>query len=653
METFDTIAKACASNDIPLYDEFFQSYMNYVEKMFEKDHPQVHEYKQLERNIFRIQQFTSDLTRQLDFEKRTRSTILRFLGFTNELISVNYNENLISSRRTILDYLQSIGSKLTGTFLRQAPGDESLFDHTLDALLSEGYQELPVVLLNSVLENQMFYSTERIVQAKAYLLPNQDEHQLFESVEDILQQDSSGVDASKVYLKLIHIFVTSGRVSPNGVFVTELTTKFNNEGIETPLEAYKICIDAAIKNNDMATSSTIFEQSINSYVQWWDGTGPKVLRTLNDLIILACKNMNDIEDLFLFFSKIKQQMTDRPINIYAITELSRRMLQVEYVGDCIEMLKRELPSIKKDDNIKIEVSQPYAAAYRQLFDLLHEFAISYTNEETFETNWVLYGELHKFFHVPYESYFPAIKFFSERGRLNASLIIFRQIRNLYETHGNHNNLPPSKEMYVYLFEEFGDKLYQEGVEEIHEYLKTDVSLPRQDLELQNSLLQAYSNLQEVGKTRDLFLAMNPMKKIEGKSTINEETVQIMLKTFTYSNLNHVKLFWNNLSRFGILPNDAIFRQYLIAYVYHGFPEEATSLTEEMDDYGLEVTEDTVVSLYNFCLSSEDQDKIEEWAHAHYKELWQSAVDKKLLTRSNNYLPESSLLLENVTAAVSK
>ncbi|EGV60754.1 hypothetical protein CANTEDRAFT_116822, partial [Yamadazyma tenuis ATCC 10573] len=207
-------------------------------------------------------------------------------------------------------------------------------------------------------------------------------------------------------------------------------------------------------------------------------------------------------------------------------------------------------------------------------------------------------------------------------------------------------------MYVYLFEEFGDKLYQEGVEEIHEYLKTDVSLPRQDLELQNSLLQAYSNLQEVGKTRDLFLAMNPMKKIEGKSTINEETVQIMLKTFTYSNLNHVKLFWNNLSRFGILPNDAIFRQYLIAYVYHGFPEEATSLTEEMDDYGLEVTEDTVVSLYNFCLSSEDQDKIEEWAHAHYKELWQSAVDKKLLTRSNNYLPESSLLLENVTAAVS-
>lgn len=640
LNVFETISQVCKDHHQSLDDVFFNRLILYIEKLFEKP-PRVHEYKDLERSVPRVQ---LALTTALDsFKPETASieTTLNLLRVSHELLQVSHNSNLASARNEILDYL--MGVEFNDVFLRQP--DELLVSSFLELCLETGYSKLYIGVFDLIVDNSMFFSAERVVQANLFKLKELPEEQLYGKIVQHLQD--SDTDPTALLLNVLQAFVTPGIVLPNGFLVQNLMQKFGTE-IDLPVMSYKICIDRAIADNNGLMARELFDRSLGNFTQWSEDLSPKICRTLNDLIVISCNDISDIQELFLFFTTVKQQMKGRLCDINVVTELSKRMLGEELVGDCIEMLKRELPAIKKNSPSRLPLNEPFGQDYMALFNVLHDFITTYTNEETFETNWVLYGQLHKIFHVPYDSYLPAMKFFCSHGRLNASLVILRHIRGLSENHGNHNHLPPLKDMYMYLFQEFGDKLYEDGVNEVHEFLKTDISLPKQDIELQNSILNAYSNLQEVGKTRDLFLSMNPMKRIDGKSVINEKTVQIMLKTYTYSDLNYVKTFWNNLSTFGIYPNYDIFRQYLIAHVYHGFTADAIELTNEMNDFDLEVSTDTLASMYNFCLTSKHQDDIEKWAEKAYPEIWESAVQKNLLKRSDDYVPETSMLLEGVS-----
>ena len=643
--------------EIHLLDDIFvDNYKAYIEKLYHNEPPLVHEYKNLDRSLFRVQSITNKLVESLTFSSFKVDTLLNMLTLVYELESANPRSSSIDCLSKIFDYINDndLIPETTQVFLRQDSGDESTFESYVLSLWLFGkkYNNMLNQSFESVIDNSLFYSPERIIQAKLFqsLSKVETEEQIFDKAKQDIQtllQDISNdtnIDYQQLYINILQLFVLSRTVSPRGTFIDALDKWFTREfDIEIPLVAYKIRIDKAIRHQDHIVAINTFDDSIQNMAAWSELNSPAIIRTLNDLIVIACKKVDDIETVFSIFTKIKQQMVNHKANVHAITQLAKRMLDVEYVGDLIEMLKRELPDIDRDDEIKLSTEHNHGIPYRKLFYLLHNFVINYTNEATFETNWVLYGELHKYFHVPYKTYLPAMKFFCEQGRMNAALIIFRQIRKLYELHGNHNNLPPLKEMYMYLFQEFGNTLYEEGVKEVHEYLKMDVAITQTDIGLQNSILNAYSNLQDVAKVHDLFLSMASLLKLEGG--VDENTAQIMIKTYTYGDMNYVREFWNNLSSFGISIDYNMFRQYLIAHVYHGYTEDAITLTEEMNDFGFEVTEDVISSMYNFCLNSTSQLEIENWAKEHHNQLWIDLKTRNLLKPTDDYMPENNLLAQ--------
>lgn len=627
--TFETIAKLASTDTFGLDLTFYNIFINHVRRIALDQPLQVHEYNDLDKNIFRIQELVNAIVQEMDMNTSELETNLKIMVLLWDLNGINHSPDSDQLINGFIEYLNGLEvEQISLVLVRQ---ENESFGLKVIAMLNGKESPLAHNLYLSIIEHGIFYSTETILQAQVYL-GNM-------SLQEAYKQEN--VDADKLLLRVCQLYAFTDKLTYSQI--KAFTKEFVKDGHEISVVGYKLLLGKLIETKDLPAALDLFHQTTNEYVQWALESLPEIRKTLNDLIILSMEKISNIEEVFEIFTEIRQQMAEHPINIHAINSMTRKMLENEYVGDLIEMLKRELPHIETDDIVKLPLD---IVPYRQLFDTIQLFVTEFTNETTFETNWVLYGELHKYFNVPFETYLPTMKFFIDHGRLTSALTIFRQIRRLHELHGNHNFLPPLKQMYIYLLDEFGDNLYEEGVEEVHECVKLDVILPKQDLALQNSLLNAYSNLQDVTKTRNLFAAMLPLH-----NSIDEKTVQIMIKTYTYSDLNHVKSFWNNMSSFDVLPNHDIFRQYLIAHVYHGFPQEAIALVGEMDDYGLQMTEDILVAMFNFSLRPQYQRVIEEWGQANYEVLWHQADAKGLFKKCNNYIPDN-LLLETSTAVQS-
>lgn len=649
-------------------DYFYNRYMEYVELLYKDVQPKVHELKNLERDIDRVQIITcTKVIDEADLGKLSMGVLLKLLHLVSELETVNRRPESKASIEKILDYIgNKHGEKLNNSLqsikeeiFKQNLDDESLLETLLALTWSNSkYKSIAQLLTDYVMKDSIKFSEILRFQTSIYDLIGNSIGALSESgladaiimkVEEIVEYKSVNgdhedtIDLSELYTRIIQALLSQDKIMPRGELTQAITAYFvRTHGVEPSVYSFKLLLDKSIDLQDHIKAVNIFEDSLESYTQWPCNSDPTIHRSLNDLIVLICSEMDDVDLIFPIFTKIKQQMVNTQCKVEAIKAMAKKMLKAEYVGDLIEMLKRELPKIEKDDTIKLPIDGEYGAKYRELFDILYKFVITYNNEGTHETNWVLYGELHKYFHVPFDSYLPAMKYFCEKDRLNAALIIFRQLKRLSELHGNHKHLPPLRDMYMYLFQTFGEKLYEEGVEEIHEYLKMDINLPKQDIALQNAVLNAYSNLQEVGKAKDLFISMSTVPKLVGG--INEETIQIMIKTYTYSDMIYVQKFWNNLSQYGIIPNYPIYRQYLIAHVYHGLVEDAMQLTEEMADYDLEVTADTLISMHNYCLDAADQTKIADWARKNHKETWNDVVCSGSLKGAEEYMPENNLIV---------
>lgn len=662
LNKFESIMYVCHDEkDINLLDDqFYARFIKFIENIYVQEPPLVHEYLNNEKNLQRIQYIIStNVSEALNYKYVTSGTLIKLAKLSYELDLAFPDARLKEFIKTIFQHLENENSlnEIRDELFKQNLGDETLAEELLAMAWSTQFctnSQLREAIVDYIVNDDVKFSAPLILQSKIYCLKPADETQVLEQIKAEVtkftstiaeEEDSKDTNYSDLYTKIIQALMVTGIVSPRGPCIDLLTQFFrDNFPMENTIYAYKYRLDAAIQKEDYIAAVNIFDDSLVDVIQWTSTNDPSVQSTLNNLIVLLCLKMNDINTIFPIFTKIKQQMVTQ-CNVLTIKALAPRMMQAEYVGDLIEMMKRELPKIEKESKFKLPSNAPYGGHYRELFDILHNFVISYNNEETHETNWVLYGELHKYFYVPYDSYLPAIKFFCTKDRLNASLVIFRQIKMLSELHGQSEFLPPSRDMYLYLFGVYGDKLYEDGVKEIHEYLKMDVALPKQDIALQNCVLNAYSNLQDVPKARDLFLAMSSNPKLIGG--INEETVQIMIKTYTYSDFMYVKEFWNNLSHFGIVPNYSIFKQYLIAHVYHGLAEQAIELTEEMNDYGIEFSSDTLLSMYNLSLDQKGQELIADWAKEKYPQEWIEVSQSGLLKSATNYAPDTNVIAGHI------
>lgn len=634
---------------------FCNALIDHVELLFAENSPKTHEYLDMERNVHRIQMIVSETIKQTLFKVDTE-TNLKMLSFKSDLNSVAANEEDIESIGKILTHISSACSDnkfqtLKEVLFRQNLSDESLAETLLLELAKEEqFSPMTKIICGIITADDIKYSSGLRLRASLIECFLDSRYQpndfLFEKVRNIYLPylNDSEID---LYYNIVQAAMASGFVQPSE-FLVHLNATFAQQKVFEPsLNAFKSMIDRAVASGDADYAWKIFQQSLGyGTVQWDQSLDPAVGLTLNNLIILIARDGSNMEAIFPKFRSIRQHMTF-PCNAEALNAMATKMLQEEFVGDVIEMLKRELPKIDKDASQRINVVAPHASTYRQLFDTLHNFVLHYKSEETYETNWVLYGELHKYFHVPYESYMPALEFFCNVDRLNAALIIIRLIKMLSERHGStYTNPPPLREMYIYLLQVFGDRLYEEGVIEVHEFLKMDVNINSQDINLQNCILNAYSNLQNVGKVRDLFLSISSNAKQSGG--INEETAQIMIKTYTYSDMLYVNKFWNNLSQFGVFPNYAVYKQYVIAHVYHGFVDEAFAIISSIDDYNIEFSSDLLLSMHNYCLDPKKQELVAKWAIENHKEDWERLKMSGLLKTASNYMPDSNLLTSGET-----
>ncbi|OBA23870.1 hypothetical protein METBIDRAFT_30246 [Metschnikowia bicuspidata var. bicuspidata NRRL YB-4993] len=655
LDTYESLlAAADSSNQHRIVnDEFVRSFISHVQEVFADSNPKIHEYLDENRNLHRIQYISNKVIHEYLKAANTQD-VLRLLKLKADLNSVHANESDIDALETIMMHIQAHGEHDNFSHIQQVLFTQDIDDEEMaQCLLSQaakGKSQYDVLLLNIcdfVIGDEIKFSSSLRLQSLLWKasLSQRDKpyHQVFPEVKRIYDPFANNRETASNVLSDVLRATSTFQVSDTQGLLDLIYQNFVEiYDIDLSIMDYKLMIDRFLEQKDLELAYSLFQESIEiGLAQWVESADPSIAATLDNLVISLFQTDAAVADIFSKFKKVKQHM---PVSCSAdaLHAIAQKMLAECCVGDVMELMKRELPAIEKDSYRKIRTDLPYCSPYDRLFHLLHQFVVTYKEDTTFQTNWVLYGEMHKYFHIPAHTYLPVIKFFCETGRLNAALLIVRRMKMLSELHADSNiNPPPQREIYVYLLKVFGDQLYEEGVVEIHEFLKMDTNIQTQDIHMQNSILNAYSNLQNIGKARDLFLTISSNPKQEGG--INEETAQIMLKTYTYSGLPYVKKFWNSLSLYGIFPDYGIYKQYLIAHTYHGDVAEAIKLVEEIDDYNLEFSSDLLLSMHNYCIEPEKQAEVVDWAKENHKEKWEDLIEGGLLKSATPYMPDTNLL----------
>lgn len=657
LEKFETIAKLnLLSPEIRLInDDVVTKFYSFLEYLFNDTSPNVHEYKDSERNIYRVLFIVNDFVAGC-LESATVESLLKLLKLKSSL-------NLVVSRiedsmciRSIIQQLSIGGRKneyedLTTVLFRQDLFDESLSEVVLhEAVAHHQYaKELCLRVSDFISSNDVKFSASLRLRATIAKTVLASETHSVDRICKIITQECSPIfkeseDKSKVLSDVCQILMLMDDLPHEQVF-RFLSQKFARDHDIDLLEIYffKYCLDRALSSEDVKFAKLIYFGGLQSSAPWNECEDPSITFSLNKLIQLIVTDSADIKQAFPLFKNIRLHINGS-LDAQTLTTLAQAMLAENCVGDVIEMLKRELPKMNKESYRKLVVKEPWSWAHASLFNTILNYVTSYKGDDTSETNWALYGVVHDYFQMPYESYQPVLEFFCEVDRLNAALTVFRTVILLSDLHGDKNpNLPPLKEMYMYLLKVFGEKLYEEGVLELQESLNMDIHLDNQDIDLQNCLLEAFTNLQDIIKARDVFLSISANPKEGGG--VNEETAQIMIKALTYSDITYVDRFWNNLLTYGVFPNHKVFKQYVIAHVYHGLIDKATTIVSNIDDYNLEVTPDILLAMHNYCLEPHKQKEVEVWLRNNFKEEWEQLRLSGLLRSAEKHEPETPLLVE--------
>lgn len=609
---------------IRVTDSFVFGLNNYVEGLFGNNIPEVHCYDDLEKSVDRVQMLISDVIENIDVQKLSIPAVFTIFKLNEEFLQVLTSSQAEVARRKLLYGLALRNSEVIDSLKELTDQDDILIESLLFSARKDD-----VKFCNTLIEH--------VVNDLKYTLALQVEAKLMSEV--LLQLDLEAILKSEDISKESFESVIQAVSKSHPGLTSYAYDYYRQNGLQPSAKVFKSMLDLAISENDYHLAFKIFNDS-TTYIQWPDHFDDLTIsKTLNDLIQCVVSNIS-IRDSFLMFRKIKAQLQQQ-INIDSINVLATAMLEANLVGDTLEMLKRELPKIK-GEKLRLPIDKPFGYKYLKLFDTLHTYAITNTFDKSVTNNWYLFTHLYKYFHIPADRILPTLKFFCQHERWNGALLIFNKMVDQYQLHGDHSFQPPSLEIYKYLLNEFGDKLYEEGVIQLHDWLKMDTNIPRVGLELTNVIMNAYCNLQDVAKVRDLFIAASINDKVD------EESAVIMIKAYTYNDLHYVEKFWDNLSQFGLIPNYDMYKQYLIAYAYYGKTENAFELVEKIDDYDLNVNEDLLLNLHNYCYIEDKQQEIKEWARTNHPKLWGNVENSGLLVEATGYKPHEHFLVDGST-----
>lgn len=327
---------------------------------------------------------------------------------------------------------------------------------------------------------------------------------------------------------------------------------------------------------------------------------------LNQFFCTICANPQaDIFEIFQWSKKIKRFVNI--LNAASYDSLMKLILKNEFIEDAIKSFTKELPELKNPD-IKFQVSN-----YPELFHTIYYWIQKQTDPKKAELVWFIYCELQVYFDIPYECYFPLIKKFHELKATELSFQIFQKVKKNHRLFGTP---PPTSQMYVYLFDAFSDEVYQDGIETLYAILKIDLSI-NMDIDIMNSLLNAFCNLRMLNKVSDIFHQIQTLPA--GDTGINHQTISLMIKSQGLISNEAVDEFWNNIHFYGILPNSDNLTQYIIAKSHNGADkQEILSLLQSSDEkYDIEVTTESIQKLYKWFENDQPQQKLlVDWASSN-------------------------------------
>jgi hypothetical protein len=383
----------------------------------------------------------------------------------------------------------------------------------------------------------------------------------------------------------------------------------NFRHLDKNLETFEILILKYIREGNYQYIKDTFEASLEDGINWEEK--PSVLFLL--LTALTQEPGVDARTVFKFYRKVK--VFCEFLNSDSYSSFMSILLKQDCIDTALDSFQHELPTLEKGSKFSVD-------NYPKLYQVVYDWMLN--DCQDVQNAWDIYSTLMKYFELPFDSYLPIMKKFINLDRPDASNMIFQQLKRIHRTTGKLP--PPTPEMYIYLFDNFGTRLYDRGVEELHMMLKVDLDI-NGDINIMNSILNSYTNLREFQKVSDIF---DQIVSIPHNVGLNNDTVSIMLKAYTFLDLQLVAKFWNNLNDFSILPDSSNLNQYVIAHCYHEKYEEAFEIVQNCENHlDIPVTGQILEGLYKWTNSSELREKIDHWALQNHESLWK-LVDKNQL-----------------------
>lgn len=385
-----------------------------------------------------------------------------------------------------------------------------------------------------------------------------------------------------------------------------------SDTLQVPMDigAYSILIRYAMAIGDRDQTLDFFQKSIDAGLFWLDATNAEQGNILGEGIQFMFLEVTTREELgraFKFLTKAHNFISFLDVNTTA--SILEVLLSFDLVGDALSLIESEFV-LSKDTSASLYFGK---VNEEDLFDLesptlnarkidlhgsdAHRIYLAlwkYLQKATdHEICFIIYSTIHQCFsNVPQEMFLESMRKFNLLHRPDIAVRIFQHMKKLNRLFGLP---PPSKEHYTYLFKEFGNLGYETGVSELHAMLRLDVSVD-QDIHLRNALLGAYADLQDVIRTRDLFELYMAIST-KSKNAVNLETVNIMLKAYTYYGLEHTNRFWNSLTELNYIPDASNYRQLAVGHSYHGDWSGALQVLDEMEFNGEKVTPEDIRAVY--------------------------------------------------------
>lgn len=382
--------------------------------------------------------------------------------------------------------------------------------------------------------------------------------------------------------------------------------------IEKDTSIFAIMMDKALKNHDTLEALAIFTDSFEEGAQWENKR--LHMESMTELLVqYAGLNDTSVADILQLVQRIEPICANGRIPYTAETAIAECVLtRHNDTANFYTFMNRQY------GNTADKVTKLDPMIRPNTYKVVHEYIYSCDTDKA-DLAWEIYGLMHKFYIVPFDDYYKAIKYFADLKRQDYALLTFQQIRKNHDLHGQP---AATSEMVAFLFHEFAKTKYQRGIKRLHEVIALETSFDV-NRDVLNEMMAAYVSLQDINRVQDCWAQIQRLPPSIGA---NNRSVDVLLSYFK-DNIHYTERTWQGIPAFGLLPSLENYEQYLINNCRTGNYRRALEITRNMElDSGLKPTPKIISAVYNYTFSESRKKEVEQWALESYPTEWQQLKD---------------------------